>query len=649
MVGSVLIFMAALGAEDMPNLVVNAGFEAAGEPGLPAEWRGAAEIYQRDATVAHSGSASLKYENADPSRYLLFTQSVSLEQGKIYEISAWVKTEGVVGDEGGATICLEWADASGKWLGGHYPAGVKGTANWTEVRSTTPRIPKEAASFSLSCYLRQGITGTAWWDDVSLRQMHEQPLHTVLRVPNYRGEVTDAGPKKAIAGASLVLTDYNAGFEDLKILWKVLSLPAEKEVAKGKIGKIQTDYVEISAPARRLAPGAYRLEIALVEKASGEILGACSHPITREAGVPKRKVSIDGHNRVIVDGTPFFPLGMYWGSVSREELDIYAESAFNCLMPYSNTSAEQLDWCHSRGLKVIYSIKDYFHGTRYCPKDIQTEADEQAAVLRAYNAVHDHPALLAWYINDELGPELMPRLEARQAMMQKLDPEHPTWVVLYQVDRIGEYLNTFDVIGTDPYPIPDRPASMAANWTRKTVTAVQGCRPVWQVPQAHNWANYRTSDEEKQKCRPPTLEEMRSMAWQCIAEGANGLIFYSWFDLRREQMRPFDERWAEMKIVAQEIADTIPVLLSIETPPAIAVSDAPWLNWTLRQKDETAYLITVNNSTEKQRLECVLPSFPKSIMARYARGRNLSLSKNTLSAVMPPLVAEVFEIKGLKK
>lgn len=113
----------------------------------------------------------------------------------------------------------------------------------------------------------------------------------------------------------------------------------------------------------------------------------------------------------------------------------------------------------------------------------------------------------------------LPRLEAHQQWVAEEDPDHPTWVVLYQFREVAAYLKTFDVIGTDPYRIGRSPASTAAQWTAEMFRQVKSSRPMWHVPQLHNWAK--------------TYDEVRSMAWQCICEGATGLVFYSWFDVRR--------------------------------------------------------------------------------------------------------------------
>ncbi|HEO70244.1 MAG TPA: hypothetical protein ENN80_03210, partial [Candidatus Hydrogenedentes bacterium] len=590
-----VLLISAAAAEE--NLVSNPGFEEAGDNGLPLRWGGPSSIYHRDTSVARSGEASLKYRNDDISHYALCPQGVTLEPGRIYALSAWVKTEGVVGEDSGASICLEWWDEDRGYIGGSYPKGVKGDTDWTLIEGVSARIPKEAKHFGLMCYLRKGMTGTAWWDDVALVVAREDPMRSVLVVPNYRGEVADDGPAKAVVRVVLHLTDYaDLDPAGLALAW-TLRPEGGEAAAHGKQTGLASTAIDLEIPVGDLPHGVYDLEVALVEP-SGEVIATEHHRLRRIAAHPPRKVYVDAHNRVIVNGEPFFPLGMYWSSITADELAVYADSPFNCLMPYGRPEAEAMDLCHANDLKVLYSIKDYFHSTKYCPQSIKTEADEHEAVLEKYEAFHDHPALLGWYINDELPLSMLDRLAARQRLMEELDPQHPTWVVLYQVDQVAQYIPTFDVIGTDPYPIPSKPVGMAAEWTRKTRDAVMGARPVWQVPQVFSWANYKKTEAEKNECRPPTFDEMRSMIWQCIAEGANGIVCYSWFDIRRDKVRTFDETWPLVKRIAAEVAGVIPALLSIEETPEVACEAGDWLSWTVKQRGDTTYLIAVNADRE---------------------------------------------------
>ena len=540
---------AAIGESSPPptNLARNPSFEqAAANSALPAEWYGTPQVYSLDAAVARSGKASLKYVNRDPQRYVLCTQKVPVQPGWKCRVSAWIKTQDLAGDESGATICLEWQGKDGKWLGGVYPTGIKGTRDWTRVEAIT-RLPDDAASCHVACYVRQGMTGTAWFDDVELVRIADPPMQTVLLSPNYRGRITAAGPQDALVRVRWNLVDY-----DLK--------PQEIQVAAllGSRGKNALRHTPDLRRADREGcldlscrwPAWSRASTTWRSGWKGRT-ARNSRPITIGWSACRKHFAaqcvIDEHRRLLVDGQPFFPIGMYWSSINAKDLEVYAQSKFNCLMPYGSPTQQQMDLAQEHGLKVIYSIKDWYAGSEYCPESIRSEADEEPQVRARVRQFRDHPALLAWYLNDELPQQYMPRLEAHQRWVAEEDPDHPTWVVLYQFREVAAYLKTFDVIGTDPYPIGRSPASMAAQWTAETFRQVERPRPLWQVPQLHNWANYAKTDAEKKRGRTPTFDEVRSMAWQCICEGATGLVFYSWFDVRRNPDVPFDVQWDGLK------------------------------------------------------------------------------------------------------
>ncbi|MCL4691428.1 MAG: carbohydrate binding domain-containing protein [Candidatus Hydrogenedentes bacterium] len=137
---------------DPPNLVANSGFEEASDSGLPAGWSGDRSAYSRDTAAAHSGEASLKFVNADPDKYVLCAQHLPFEVGKKYRFSAWVKSEGIEGEDHGATICIEYVDADGKWAGGAYcRTGLKGTTDWTQLEGVSAPVPEGVVGGTVAC------------------------------------------------------------------------------------------------------------------------------------------------------------------------------------------------------------------------------------------------------------------------------------------------------------------------------------------------------------------------------------------------------------------------------------------------------------------------------------------------------------------
>ena len=595
-----------------PNLVRNPGFEEAGPDGAAVDW----DAYTTSAADPHSGQRALTYENSDPHAYILSSQDIPLQVGKAYEVSVWVRTEGVEGPESGATICLEWYDADGKWLGGHYPEGVKGTSGWQQLRSRSGRIPEGAAGCHVTCYLRPGMTGKAWWDDVEVRQWRQPLLQTLLLEPNYRGEVTSQ-TKALELSAQLDVQDWDVGLGDLLLQ---ANLVRRRDGAVVRTREVEPAAVEtmVRLPARGLEPGPYELQVAAVRRGGGAELAADAWPVRVLARDQQRgrKSYVDEHNRLIRDGEPFLPLGMYWGEINGADLRIYADSPFNCLMPYAAPTQEQMNLAEASGLKVIYTVKDIYHGSQWAPEGINTIGAERAWIEDKAQRFRDHPALLAWYLNDELPVEYMERLNAHQQWLEELDPNHPTWVVLWQVGEVRQYARSFDAIGTDPYPIPEESARRAGTWARMTVEAVCDRRPVWMVPQVFDWACYRETEEAKRGLRPPTLAEMRSMTWQCIAEGARGLVYYSFFDIKRDTVVPFDVQWPLVKQVAAEVRDLIPVILSVEPVPAISVEERAWLHWTTRRLGATVYLIAVNDEGYAHHVVFRLPAVPAHLRLR---------------------------------
>jgi hypothetical protein len=588
------------------NLVPNASFETLGGDGKVLDWSLPAPPYSLSEESPRTGTHCLKFVNTDPKLYRLACANVRLEPGKCYKFSAWVRGKDLKGRGGGATICVEWMTAEGKHIAGSYPKGVTGTKDkWTLVKGTTRKIPPEAAKAHIVCYARKGFTGTAWFDDVSLDE-YVPPLFNAMITDAYRNQ-TDGGSVTVFTGMNL--EPRNLTPAEVKATISVRD--SQGKTVLGPFPAIVADEAaSASFDATPLAPGTYSVVF------SGTVAGDTVEntcPLIRVAEFPKRKAYIDRHRRLILDGKPFFPLGMYWGGVKQKELDIYADSPFNCIMPYGGASREMLDYAYERNIRVIYSVKDWYGGRA----GLKTEEQAVAKIRRVVGEKIDHPGIIAWYINDELPLDMLPQLTAHRDLMEELDPGRPTWVVLYQYSQVRSYLPTFDVIGTDPYPIPQRSISMVYTYAKTTTDCCFGTRANWMVPQVFNWASYRKG-EEKEKCRAPTLAEIRNMSWQAVAGGATGLVYYSWFDLWRMSKtvdnggralvaEPFAERWADVKAMGEEVKRFIPLLLSVEEPLPAKI-EGENLVQRLFAKDGATYLLAVNTSREQTTGNLSLPA-----------------------------------------
>ena len=107
------------------ELVLNGGFDEVVD-GKTAHWNTVGKKFTYRDGEGRNGTRALCYENDDPKFYSFPGQKIQLKAGHAYEYQVWVKTEDLTGNESGATVCFEWNDANGKWLGGAYVGGVNG-------------------------------------------------------------------------------------------------------------------------------------------------------------------------------------------------------------------------------------------------------------------------------------------------------------------------------------------------------------------------------------------------------------------------------------------------------------------------------------------------------------------------------------------
>ncbi len=283
---AIFILLLWTGTATGEDLIKNPGFEHAADSGAAADWNGTASVYNRDTAVHRSGDASLKGVNTDKAVYVLCSQPVALARDKMYEISAWVKTQDIAGEEDGATICAEWYSADGKWLGGCYPQGVKGAADWTLVKGVTARIPPEAAGCSLSCYFRQGMTGTAWWDDISIVPYAERPLASVLVSPNYRSQALGPNPDPIRIRCFVRLVDYPFQLGDVLLAWRAVNTANQAVSAQGEMAALTDTTTDVVIDGQSLSAGHYSVEVALKPKNGGAVLATDTVAFSRSLETP---------------------------------------------------------------------------------------------------------------------------------------------------------------------------------------------------------------------------------------------------------------------------------------------------------------------------------------------------------------------------
>ncbi|MGD9211050.1 MAG: hypothetical protein PVI90_09740, partial [Desulfobacteraceae bacterium] len=549
--------------------------------------------YSEDGGREETGG--LRYDRQDASVYKLAVAQVELSPNVHYKFGAWIKTENVEGHATGATVCLEFIE-NGSWYGGKYTQGITGTTDWTLVEGEgfTPTVPVKV---NIVLYLSQGATGTVWFDDVFIKpcasEWNAYPISP-------RRTSWDTEPKQ-IELASFLLGNMGDGTQwaDPDSMVCRMQLHDANGIVQDIVVPVEGE--RIYGDLESLAPGDYTFKAILADPEHQWILAETQWPVSvlssaDESLEPTNAVRVDEQGRTWVDGELFLPVGLYFGVIQREDLEQLEGTAFNTILSYDSlnmkfydtskdgieATKEVMDAFHDQGIKTIFSLKDVFEELpNNKPASWNGETTADGIVTKAVQAFSDHPALLAWYICDELSAEHADALINRNMLVNNLDPYHPTWAVFYQFSDLPLYRNGFDLLGVDAYPIVnDNSDSMeiideAMYHSQRAIGSKQGMS-LWTVPQIFNWGVYKAGNDPETystKYRYPTEEEMRSMALYMALRGSKGFIFYSFFDLLQgPDEDQFETRWPEVCRVGTMVSELAPFLLSDADAPSVTVT-----------------------------------------------------------------------------
>ena len=563
---------------------------------------------------ARSGSYCLRYQaSSAPSEYKMPHQSVTASAGQVYRASVWVKADTL--SSGEALVGIEWNDANGNWINGVYlnpGSGVSGTTDWTRLSIESPRLPANAAKVYLLVYVKQGSLGTAYFDDASLIRLDADP------VP---GLYSDAYRNRAADGDVTFVADLNLAVSGLSAsgVTSEFVVPKTSGSTTMAAATLTDTYAKLTVPASQLATGTVTFRL----KRNGSTVASKTLDFTKLASEPATGVRIDRRRHMIVNGRPFFPVGMYWMNVNTSELPAYAAKGFNFLMPYGRATVEQLDACNASGLKVFYTLQNFYPFHRSPSEGIVDDATAEEKTREHVALVKDHPALLGWYTNDETGPEHAEALTERYQLLKELDPDHPVWIVVSQYDRMPAYMPTFDICGTDPYPSGASSYPKVYDYPARQMADTFGIRPLIEAVPITQKDSFL-----------PTAGDIRSMTWLALCAGAEGVCYYSYHNIRNGNGgETFAQRFAAVGEVATELRRYEDIFLSDETPVAVSVegtSDIVCRTW---KKGGNTFLAVANKTwnavSGTVRLGESFPAMQTLI------GENQALSGNTVTVSLP--------------
>jgi hypothetical protein len=378
---------------------------------------------------------------------------------------------------------------------------------------------------------------------------------------------------------------------------------------------------------------------------------------------PARVAEVDGEGRLLVRGVPTFLHGWYSdGDPGR--LERLAAAGFDAVLDYGLTARplaatrRYLDRAQALGIHVIGCLNDVYPSARYRTSLGSWEGN--AAILEGViTALRDHPAIIAWYNNDELPEALAPEIRAYSSRIRELDPSRPQLLVHDRPEALPAFLDTAELFGIDRYPIPMHRPGAVVTALRQSRDAV-GARPLFAVLQDFAWYQHHpvqeprwgdplASDrarlptaEEWEQGRPPSEAETRAMLHLALVEGAGGVLWWSLYNL--EFLPDRAERWAAATRLAAEVRSIAPALTGATVPVPV---QGTGILAAIRCTEATAVLIVVNASDEPRRATLELPAGfvgPREIEVLF-EDRRVPAEEGRIRDFFAPLARHVYRLR----
>jgi hypothetical protein len=398
---------------------------------------------------------------------------------------------------------------------------------------------------------------------------------------------------------------------------------------------------QIRFDTAKLPLGQYRLRVAAQDKAGQVLLEQTMRfAQLRDDTLKSRLTTIrKSDNMILVNGQPFFPLGLYESPGSEAYMKKLAAAGFNLCMTGGGPAPSLkrlLDTVQQNHMKLWLTVSDTL--------DFSKDADQKREQLtQLVNTVGAHPALLCWESIDEpaWGSQNADGLYDGYSFLRALDQQRPIWTNHAPRNTIAElahFNRATDIGGLDIYPVPEpqqqsdlpnKTISVVGDECDKNTRAVAGEKPIFMVLQGFGWAELSKVQGQETKAIMPTLAQSRFMAYESIVHGANGILY--WGTHYTQKPSPF---WSDLKSLVSELAAMQGVLGS-ETyqgqDRAAFATAVHGVRLTEKRLDGRTYLILVNEKPEAARVALTVPALKANRLRRLFEGRKVAVRNGCLA------------------
>ncbi len=370
------------------------------------------------------------------------------------------------------------------------------------------------------------------------------------------------------------------------------------------------------------------------------------------------------------NGQCLFPIGFYELPKDDQALRTMAGAGVNLVHCHSPAD---LDRAQSAGMLGVVNLPLQNGPTDKLREKIESVADHPAlavwegpdeivwnftaysGLFRKHN-VHKIPG--AWwrqtdnaveYAREQAG-RIIPNMRRAAAMVREIDlQDRQIWfneALQSDVYYVRQYLPFVDITGCDIYPVNDHSRDIVRMGpaTERWKMVGRG-KPVWMVLQAFSWHELGDYHGAGKKPAYPTFEESRFMAYDVIAHGARGILYWGSHYLKSDECRQ------AVYAVIRELAALQPFLVAREVDSAdlevvelLDPNARPRVQMMVRQAASDWLIVFVNEDDERHMGVVVegLEKLEGQTMYLLYGSEETTVSHGELITRMQPLEVKVF-------
>ena len=387
--------------------------------------------------------------------------------------------------------------------------------------------------------------GTIWFDDLRVYQ-DGIPASAFLVNPSCSTFFTDSGKYQ-------IKINIPKDFKNQIVLVQLFN---NNKLLKEQVVKPVKDYVNGDL-GKNLPLGKSTLKITLADSNQKLKIKTIELPIfvKSKTQLPKNACILDKEGFMLKEGKRFLPLGLFFGMLSHmreEHIQRIGKSPYNFIIDYSaltispakdkekiQSLRKGLDRVSFHGLKTIVNLQPFYWAhSNYVKRGWSGETTTLGMTRKLVKNIKDHPALMGYYLTDELSSEQLALPIEMRRILNEEDPYHPTFTLTNLPSELPDYARSGDIVMYDPYPLRSQ---KSGSWAVKDDYEVFGIRgplagtPIWAAPQGFSWGIQPENIHRFKEFIDPSAEDMRTLMLFSLVEGAKGVCLFNYPFLWNQQ------------------------------------------------------------------------------------------------------------------